>query len=340
MMGANPRLTWAVLLPLFTGLIGWGCSGRSSLFPDPSDATDVDAYEAWIQPDVAPPDATPSCAAPDRPPADPQPWSVGDVDTFEVVTWNIRQFPIDASTPDKVADLIWQMGADLVAVQEIADVVAFWKLVCALPGYDGVLSSDQYGTGEYQKTGLIYRVDQVTVQAVSAIFPSDNSAFPRPPLKADIEVHLPNGVGARFTLIDVHLKAGIDGSDAARRQEALARLKNFADDLQTATPDVGVMIVGDFNDSPADAASDNVFTPFLDDPSQYAILTLPLAQADEYSYIPYPSLLDHIIVTTSLAAGGFTDILELDEQITAFDYEDQVSDHRPVVSILPMVPMR
>ena len=345
MMGVFLRRVVVFFVLLVIGLMLSGCSGRSSLLIDkvdtvtgnPEDANDT-GHDPGFEPDVGQ-DSTASCVSPDRPEVDQKPWTVGSANTLDVLTWNIRQFPTNSTTTSKVADLIWQMGVDLVAVQEIADIDAFHELLCALPGYEGVLSTDQYSTGEYQKTGYIYRSSQITVRAITPVFTSDNSAFPRPPLKADIDVHLPDGAQTQFTIIDVHLKAGVSVDDAARRRDAVVKLKGLVDGLVLATPGSKVMIVGDFNDSPDDSAGENVFTAFLDDSSHYTVLTLALAQADDYSYIPYPSLIDNMIVTSTLlsdTAGGYTEVLLLDEEITQYNYENQVSDHRPVVTILPL----
>jgi len=344
MMDVQSRHFIGFFVLLVTGLMLSGCSGRTALFTGHTDAVAdtpdaaVDGADPGFGSDVDG-NGDFSCMHPDRPEVDEQPWTVGSDNTLEVLTWNIRQFPTNAGTTDKVADLIWQMGVDLVAVQEIADADAFQRLLCALPGYDGILSTDEYSTGEYQKTGFIYRTSQITISTVASVFVSDYSAFPRPPLRADIDVHLPDGGQTQFTLIDVHLKAGVSSSDISRRRDAIIKLKSYVDALVLATPDSKVMIVGDFNDSPGDSSGENVFTTILNDPANYTILTLPLAQANEYSYIYYESLLDNMVITSTLlpdAEGGRTEIMLLDEEIAQYDYELQVSDHRPVVTIMPL----
>ena len=77
----------------------------------------------------------PSCRVPEQ-----QAWTVGRCDTLEIATWNIRNFPMDTGTLERLVTLIRQMDVDLIAVQEIARVSAFNELVSRLPGFAGVLS--------------------------------------------------------------------------------------------------------------------------------------------------------------------------------------------------------
>jgi len=49
------------------------------------------------------------------------------------------------------------------------------------------------------------------------------------------------------------------------------------------------MLLGDLNDQLTDAPDANVFEPLLAQPDQYRFLTMPLAQAGQQSYIPFPS---------------------------------------------------
>ena len=61
------------------------------------------------------------------------------------------------------------------------------------------------------------------------------------------------------------------------------------------------------------------------------VLTEALEASGASSYIPWSRMLDHVVVTDSLEPFHVdTDVLALDQSP---DYERDVSDHRPVVSL-------
>jgi predicted extracellular nuclease len=302
----------------------WGCSdqegGRDTGLQDGIDATAHDA------------DAGGDDAGGDR---SESPLRIGAADTFEIATWNIRNFPTDSQTAGRVAGLIADMDLDLVAVEEIADVAAFEQMLSGLPGYLGVLSTDEYSSGEYQKTGFIYRTDMIQIGEVQSILENDSYAFPRPPLQARFGV---NG-DMTFAVIVLHLKAEGGEDNEARRRDACQKLKSHVDAMLAAGTETEIFIVGDFNDRLSDAPDDNVFTVFLDDGQNYEFLSQQLQDAGDYSYIPWNTLLDHIMITADLQddyAGGIIQAAPLDQQITDYDYEQEVSDHRPVVAVFPL----
>lgn len=275
----------------------------------------------------------------DAPPADQGPlaWRVGSEDTFEIATWNIRNFPADADAPWRVARLIAEMDLDLVAVQEISDVDAFDFVVDQLPRHAAVLSDDQYQPGEYQKTGFIYRSDLIQPREVVSIFQADNYAFPRPPLQAEFYLHKPDGSVMTFTAITVHLKASLGEDNEARRRDACVKLKAHVDNLVAAGGESEVVILGDFNDSLDDPVYDNVFTAFTDAPADYRFATQPLV-GQTHSYVPARVLIDHLLISAGLFddfAAGTVDVVRLDDLVSEYDFVSYVSDHRPVVAVLP-----
>ena len=75
----------------------------------------------------------------------------------------------------------------------------------------------------------------------------------------------------------------------------------------------------------------------LDKPDSYYFLTMAAAQAGEISYISFPGLIDHVMITQDALAelnGGVTQPYRLD--LTEPDYEWEVSDHLPVVTIFEL----
>jgi endonuclease/exonuclease/phosphatase family metal-dependent hydrolase len=239
-----------------------------------------------------------------------------------------------------VAQLIREMDLDLVAVQEIAHVAAFEEMLSFLPGYAGLLSPHTYRSGEYQKTGFIFKEDHVVVDGMDSLFGANSYVFPRPPLAAQFDVLLPGGQSARFLLVDVHLKAGMDAEDARRRRLAIESLKRYIDDFVANHPEGKAVVAGDFNDEVTDPVSEDVFQPLQAQGSGFTVLTRALAEAGEYSFVSAQTFIDQIIVTDSLRPGyrgGRTVVVPLDELVTAYDYFDDISDHLPVVASFPFV---
>ncbi|MBI5509045.1 MAG: endonuclease/exonuclease/phosphatase family protein [Deltaproteobacteria bacterium] len=261
------------------------------------------------------------------------PLRLGRNDTLEIATWNLHNFPATTATVTATAALVTRMQVDVVAIQEVADVQGFASLVTALPAYRGVLSPDVYTPTSYQKTAFLWRAETLTLVGTASLFQSDSDAFPRPPLQGTFDVRRCDGGTRRIVVINVHLKASPGADNEARRRSAIVKLKTYVDSL-VAEGSTEVVIAGDFNDRVGDAAATNVFTALLDDPAHYTVTTTTLDDGLEYTYIPFASFLDHLVVTAAL--GGFaTQVVHLDLLVTDYRYVDVVSDHRSVVSVWP-----
>jgi endonuclease/exonuclease/phosphatase family metal-dependent hydrolase len=248
---------------------------------------------------------------------------------LDVATWNIENFPKADDTPERVASLIQSFELDLVALEEIASTEAFHRLLAALPGYRGVLSTHTYFTGEYQKLAFLYRDDALEVESTRLLFEDDSDAFPRPPL----EIRLRTENDFDFVAIAVHLKAGIGDDDRERRRRAISRLADHADEL-AETVDVDIILLGDYNEVVTSNEGQNAFAALRDRRSDFVIATEPLADAGTYSFVPSQKLIDHVVFTTTLEDRAMASVVPaLDHMLS--NYEDTVSDHLPV-----LVPLR
>jgi len=261
--------------------------------------------------------------------------SRGTENTFDIATWNLKEFPrLDDRTVDTLAILIQDLQLDVIAVQEIMDTVAFADLLSQLDGWDGLYSTD--GTSDYyQKTGLLYRTDQVSVLSWEPIFWTGYEwEFPRPPIRITLSVTLPSGT-LDFYLIVLHLKAYDDDESRERRMAAMVLLKEYLDGIVPFLPNHNWMMVGDYNDELTDSEDENIFWDFLQDSTDYTFLTEELAGNVYWSSYPsYNSLIDHIMVTSSMmdifGENGVIETLRLDDQYSR--YLTVISDHRPVMA--------
>ncbi len=245
---------------------------------------------------------------------------------LSMMSWNIEHFPLTDETEAAVVEIMEDLQPDLVGVQEIQNRDAFWELVDELPGYEGIIGERGYFT----RVGLLYRTDAVELLETEDLFVDDAYTFPRSVLSATVEV-IDAVEPTTVTFGVVHLKAFGDAQSVSRRRAAIEDLRGWVDERRAEGHD-DVVIVGDWNDRLTDDEEDNVFVSLMEDSAEAQFLTLEAAEAGESSYVPFPSLIDHIFVTDEVLDGleyEGTDVLRLDETWSS-SYEDVVSDHRPV----------
>lgn len=250
------------------------------------------------------------------------------IDEVRLMAWNIENLPKSANTLTKVRAIIADASPDIIGVEEIKDLAVWDELDASLTDYESRIASDGDG---FVRVGILYRPSRVTVEDVRTEFLDDSYAFPRPMLVA--HVALASNPDSDFTFGVVHLKAQLDADSQARRRDACLKLDDWI--ILEQESETEVVIAGDFNDNLTDAAPYNVFGPLLA-PSDGGFLTLPLEQANGFTYIPFTSFIDHIHVRGAIFGGSDATVLTPDE--TDPDYVDGVSDHRPVVATLRWEP--
>ena len=253
--------------------------------------------------------------------------------TLGLWTWNIEHFPLTGSAIDAVAQTLHTEDVEVVGFEEVDSLPAFDQLLAKPPKWEGLAGK----TGFETQVAIAYRRDRLKVVATEDLFESDPDRFPRPPLAVTFEVQGRVGA-ARFTVVTVHLKAQIDADSRDRRRRAVIAL----DQWMAGRRAIGerVIVVGDWNDDIDSAPASNVFQPLLDQPEAYAALTLEVARRDEFSYIPFKRLIDHIVMTRETAVAMpalVVEAVKLDATIP--NYARTVSDHRPVrAELVPILP--
>jgi endonuclease/exonuclease/phosphatase family metal-dependent hydrolase len=243
--------------------------------------------------------------------------------TFEIVTWNVRDFPLLGEiTIVALADIIRRADPDLIAFQEIVSEDDLESLTNLLPGWRTVFKevSDL-------NPAFLYKTSEVTLigQPVS-LFIDEPDAFPRPPLLISVEHHS----GIRIFLINIHLKCCSGSENESRRRMAGLLLKSFIDEKLPADK---VLILGDFNDEiDATRQPENVFYDFLADSLNYRFLDMEIAMGNPelWSYPLWPSHIDHFLGTDELFDEDLSvNVLAFDRCDTA--YLTSISDHRPMI---------
>jgi endonuclease/exonuclease/phosphatase family metal-dependent hydrolase len=264
----------------------------------------------------------------------------GSENTLEIATWNLEHFPLNgSSTIDKLAAIIRQLDIDIYAVQEIESTTSFRNLVDSLNGYEGLFSEHVYSGGDYQKTGIIYKQDMVTVLSSQLLFTGNDYAFPRPPLLLHMDVQK-DGKHFDFFLVVIHLKAFSEPENVERRKAAALALKTYMDDkiVDQKETEKDYIVAGDWNDEIDDPPAENAFQVFIDAPGSYLFLTQPLAGDSMHaSYPSWGSLIDHILISGDCFdeyTNGSCKTIRLDDQVS--EYSVYISDHRPVMAVFPV----
>jgi len=262
----------------------------------------------------------------------------GTDSTFEIVTWNIQNFPkLNMITANYVVQIIMAIDADVVTLQEIESSGYFDYVVEELNELDSLYNWDGYkaNSDPYGNLAYIYKNDFVIIDSVYEIYQDDWYAFPRSPLVFKLTYD-----EQELVIINNHLKAGGDPEDEDRREEASQKLQAF---IENTLSDVEVILVGDLNDDIAEPEATNVFWNFISQSDNYLFTDMEIAEgsSSNWSYPGWPSHLDHILITNELfdefsLSSAVIQTLKIDKYLADGwnEYYENVSDHRPVGLIL------
>lgn len=255
--------------------------------------------------------------------------NIGTDSTFDIITWNIENFPKQNSTVDYLLELIPILNVDIIALQEIESATDFQNLINSLDNYDGILTNSAlYNIN----LALLYSTD-LEIDSTYEIFTDDWWSFPRSPLVAHVIWDEKD-----IYIINNHFKANENDSteDEARRNSASENLEDYVNEYLSGE---NVIILGDLNDELNEDPSNNVFQNFINDASNFKFTDMDIAysSSSNWSYPSWPSHLDHILITNELFdefenEGSSVQTIRLEEYFDNgwTDYEKYISDHRPV----------
>lgn len=186
-----------------------------------------------------------------------------------------------------------------------------------------------------RSVGLLYDPDVVTVLATEELFDDDGWAFPRPPLRADLEITRGEAT-LEITVFSLHLKA--HGDDVDRRRLACEALDAYVDEqgLDHA------LLIGDLNDDPYDPPEDNAFLGTLLDTPDWDFLSRDLppesvTSTGWYHWVDGERIegefIDHAVARAPLRAlYEAVDVEILGVPEAEFDaFREDYSDHFPVL---------
>ena len=247
---------------------------------------------------------------------------------LNILTWNIEFFPKSSQTIDLAAEIINSLDVDIIALQEITSSLD--ELTDKL---DGNWNSYRYDSN-YGALSYIINIDNVSIiQSPYSILNQYLHDFAyRPPYLLEFSYN-----NQDIVLINIHYKC-CGGSEQRRRRSSYYLDQYISNYLSNKN----VIVVGDFNDELFD--DDNIFDVFLNKPQEYLFTDYSMAGQNNpwiyWSYPTWPSHLDHILISNELfdeyQNPKSTCYTVLAENVIGNwnNYENNVSDHRPVLMSL------
>jgi len=259
-------------------------------------------------------------------------------ETFDIATWNLEWFGNASHGPANdslqianVASVLKKIDADLYAVEEVSNSIAFQKLLSLLPGYHGF----EAHYSQTQKTAFIYKAATIDSISSQLIEPAGYSnwdyywANGRPPFEFTFNATI-NGITKQIHAFDIHAKAMSDQTSYDRRINASKEFKTYLDNnLKTQN----LIIMGDYNDDVDQSIFNNDPSPynnFVADSSYYRVITRLLSKRNEASTTAYSDMIDHITVSNELYPVFYTNTQQVVKPEYIVDYSTTTSDHYPV----------
>lgn len=261
----------------------------------------------------------------------------GSNSSIDIITWNLEFFPKNGNTTvDSTAKAIESLDADVFALQEIDDVNALVQLDEQLEDYTSFIIAANYS---YLKLAFMVKNNLNVLDYYSILTGSSYYFAGRPPLVIELEI------GSEiYYFVNVHLKCCGDGvlntndtsDEEYRRKKAIELIDEY---IEINWSNKNVIVLGDFNDLIQDNEQNNIFQSIIDQPLFYRFADYDISfnQSQNWSYPSWPSDLDHILVTNELfdelqQGSTIVKTILIDNYFTNgfADYDDYISDHRPV----------
>jgi endonuclease/exonuclease/phosphatase family metal-dependent hydrolase len=170
--------------------------------------------------------------------------------SLRIGTYNVRELGVAPTDMHRLAGIVTDLHADILAIEEIQDEERMQDLarrVSAGPRRMRAISSGCGGQGN-MRVGFLYdegRVELVATKEFPGLDPGGGGACDgraRPAFAATFRRH-----DERVTLIAFHLKAGGDARDQEERQKQWQSVFRIANTLRAADPESTVIALGDAN---------------------------------------------------------------------------------------------
>ncbi|MDY6874997.1 MAG: lamin tail domain-containing protein [Chloroflexota bacterium] len=284
-------------------------------------------------------------------------------DEFSVATFNVENFfddqdphlPSDPPRPtrdeyerrrDQIVETIVALGTPtLIGLQEVENIGVL-EDIAAQPGLAGYGYQAALIEGPSSRdidVGFLVRSDRATLEGVGQ-YQAPEGLFSRPPLMITVTVHTASsGDVAVYGIVNHFIsKSGGEALTEPRRVMEAQWNAGLVDRILTSDPGAYVVVMGDLNDY-YDSAPLQALTQGDTPGGQLVNVAGALPPEERYSYIfqGVSQLLDHILVTPSLAAHQVrVNVLHINADYPPPDPADpsprHCSDHDPVVVVFGM----
>ena len=198
-------------------------------------------------------------------------WNIPYNNTWEgveIMTWNLKEFPISGNTIDDVQEIISDLLPDIIGFQELSST-AYNILSSMIPAYNFIKTNYSEGFNSNLQLGIAYRKDCVEISSYSTLFENNSYSFAyRPPLKVNF-IWSCGEISKSFQLVNLHFKCCDEGFE--RRLEASQLLLSYIEDEVDANNLVNIVVIGDFNDSLDDIQNNNSLWPLLESDEIYFV---------------------------------------------------------------------
>jgi endonuclease/exonuclease/phosphatase family metal-dependent hydrolase len=265
-----------------------------------------------------------------------------DLGTINMATFNIQYLadsydsgdtPRQAKDYAKIATLITDNELALIALQEIKSEESLNLLI------DNGLPSRykfQVGlSGGTQKLGILYDSDKIeSIGTLVELDEEDGFAendwdSVRSPLMAEVVIK----GGTKFTMMVLHLKAGITEASVYKRFRQVEDVTNYITSISQEFDPItkkGIIILGDLNET-FEGITDIVdpLQPLEDATDLGEFITEEISS--EFTSLQFDDLIDHVFITNDLASDyvtGSVAPIKFDEDSSYDGFV--ISDHRPV----------
>jgi predicted extracellular nuclease len=261
-------------------------------------------------------------------------WNVENFfDTEDDPTHDDSVFPAEAvrAKIDSIASTIRSINPDLIALQEVENLEVLQQLNqrgnLNYPNVILVEGNDPRGID----VGLLTRLKVNQVKShKDDMLPQFNGVPPNYRFSRDcLEVHL-EADSLQFVALLNHFvskSSGVEESLPKRLSQA-RRVRSIVDELQSANPDVRVVVLGDLNDTP-DSSPIKALTKKKPKASRLYEATSVLPASDRFSFVfrGAGELIDYALFTQSFRPLIVNDSIRIIHNPEI----DQASDHDPVV---------
>ncbi len=224
-----------------------------------------------------------------------------------------------------VADVIREMEADIIGVEEVENIEAINRVLKYLPGYSAYIDTH----GRAQNVGLIYS-SAVNVKVEGEYSPvAIVSGRNRPGLVA----HCRKG-NFDWIMMVVHLKSTsrYDSTEKLReesyaiRSQQAERIVHWADSIRKNSKEQDIIVVGDFNDFPLRKKNPTLLPMLVDSSMTFLTLNMNSCKYENMKSI------DQIFVSNSAKKRFFTGSERMVNFHSALPKKqaENISDHCPV----------